>query len=148
MAADDIGLTGLWFHGQRYFARGLSADAQENALPVFFLAKQWLDCYFTGQIPHQYVPVHLIGTVFQRRVWQALNQIPYGQITTYASIAKQLCLSRESARAVGGAVGKNPISIIIPCHRVIGANNTLTGYAGGTDKKASLLSLEGIHIEE
>ena len=148
LAADEQGLTGLWFDGQKYFARTLSADHREQETPVLACAKRWLDLYFSGQEPDFSPPLHPIGSPFQNEVWELLLQIPYGQTTTYGALAKQLAakrgLSRMSAQAVGGAVGHNEISIIIPCHRVVGTNGSLTGYAGGIDKKVKLLMLEKV----
>ena len=146
LAADDIGLVGLWFEGQKYFAHGLAKTHEEKELPLFAKVKRWLDVYFSGQAPQFTVPLHFIGSYFQKEVWELLCTIPYGQTTTYGAIAKQLAAKRGlpqmSAQAVGGAVGHNEISVIVPCHRVVGANGSLTGYAGGIDKKAELLRLE------
>lgn len=146
LAADDVGLTGLWFDGQKYFARGLSNERIEQETSVLAEAKRWLDIYFTGKEPDFTPPLHPIGSAFRRSVWEILLQIPYGQTTTYGEIARQLAkkqgLDRMSAQAVGGAVGHNEISIIIPCHRVVGADGSLTGYAGGIGKKEKLLELE------
>ena len=146
LAADAVGLTGLWFDGQKYFARGLSSEQEERELPVLLEAKRWLDIYFTGKEPDFLPPLHSIGSAFRRSVWEILLQIPYGRTTTYGEIARLLSekrgLTRMSAQAVGGAVGHNAISIIIPCHRVVGTNGSLTGYAGGVDKKVKLLELE------
>lgn len=148
LAADEQGFTGLWFDGQKYFARTLSADHREQKTPALACAKRWLDLYFSGQEPDFTPPLHPIGSPFQKEVWELLLQIPYGQTTTYGALAKQLAakrgLSRMSAQAVGGAVGHNEISIIIPCHRVVGTNGSLTGYAGGIDKKVKLLTLEKV----
>lgn len=146
LAADEIGLTGLWFDGQKSFARGLPADRVERETPALLEAKRWLDIYFSGKEPDFTPPLHPIGSAFRQSVWEILLQIPYGKTTTYGEIARQLSekmgLSRMSAQAVGGAVGHNKISIIIPCHRVVGTNGSLTGYAGGIDKKGKLLELE------
>ena len=139
LAADEIGLTGLWFDGQKYFARSLPNERTETETPVLLAAKHWLDIYFAGKKPDLLPPLHPIGSAFRRSVWDILLQIPYGQTTTYGEIARQFAekqgLPRMSAQAVGGAVGHNEISIIIPCHRVVGTNGSLTGYAGGIDKK-------------
>ena len=147
LAADEIGLTGLWFEGQKYFALYLDGEHEEKELPVLEQTKKWLDIYFSGRKPDFKVPLHFTGTDFQNEVWEILYSIPYGQTTTYGEIAKQLAakrgLKRMSAQAVGGAVGHNEISIIVPCHRVVGTNGSLTGYAGGIDKKIALLKLEG-----
>ncbi len=152
LAADEIGLTGLWFEGQKYFARGLAAERMEQETPVLAEAKRWLDVYFTGKEPDFTPPLHPIASAFRQSVWEILLQIPYGQATTYGEIARRLAekqkLPRMSAQAVGGAVGHNEISIIIPCHRVVGTNGSLTGYAGGIDKKCSLLQLEGADMTE
>lgn len=146
LAADDIGLVGLWFEGQKYFVHGLAKTHEEKELPLFAKVKRWLDVYFSGQAPQFTVPLHFIGSDFQKEVWELLCAIPYGQTTTYGAIAKQLAAKRGlpqmSAQAVGGAVGHNEISVIVPCHRVVGANGSLTGYAGGIDKKTALLRLE------
>lgn len=146
LAADEIGLTGLWFDGQKYFARGLSSEREERELPVLLEAKRWLDIYFTGKEPDFLPPLHPAGSAFRQSVWEILLKIPYGQTITYGDIARQLAakqgLANMSAQAVGGAVGHNEISVIIPCHRVVGANGSLTGYAGGIDKKIKLLELE------
>ena len=146
LAADGIGLTGLWFNGQKYFARSLPAGYTEQNTPALSEAKRWLEVYFTGKKPDFMPPLHIVGSAFRRAVWEILLQIPYGKTTTYGEIARQLAkkqkLPRMSAQAVGGAVGHNEISIIIPCHRVVGTNGSLTGYAGGIDKKIKLLELE------
>lgn len=150
LASDGENLTGLWFHGQKHFAAGINKTPTEKALPVFSCAIKWLDIYFSGKCPGFTPPLSLSGSVFQKNVWQELLNIPYGKLTTYGTIAKNIAAKtgkNVSAQAVGGAVGKNPVSIIIPCHRVIGASGSLTGYAGGIDKKASLLKLEGSFTE-
>ncbi|MCM1182103.1 MAG: methylated-DNA--[protein]-cysteine S-methyltransferase [Roseburia sp.] len=146
LAADEIGLTGLWFEGQKYFAHSLDKENEEKELPVFERAGKWLDVYFSGKEPDFKPPLHFVGSAFQNEVWEILCQIPYGQTTTYGAIAKQLAkrrgLARMSAQAVGGAVAHNEISVIVPCHRVVGGNGSLTGYAGGIDRKIALLKLE------
>lgn len=146
LAADDTGLTGLWFEGQKYFAQGLDKETEEKEFSVFQTARRWLDVYFSGQKPDFQVPLHFQGTAFQKEVWEILLSIPYGGTTTYGAIAKQLAAKRGlphlSAQAVGSAVGHNKISIIVPCHRVIGADGSLTGYAGGIWRKEKLLALE------
>ncbi len=152
LAADEIGLTGLWFDGQKYFARDLPAERVEQNTPVLSEAKRWLDIYFTGREPDFTPPLHPIGSAFRQEVWNILLQIPYGQTTTYGDIARQLAekrgLARMSAQAVGGAVGHNEISIIIPCHRVVGTSGSLTGYAGGIDRKVKLLEMEHADMTE
>ncbi len=146
LAADEIGLTGLWFDGEKYFADNLPAEHAEQETPILAEAKRWLDIYFTGKQPGFLPPLHPLGSAFRQSVWEFLLQIPYGQTTTYGELARQLAkkqgLPRMSAQAVGGAVGHNEISVIIPCHRVVGTNGSLTGYAGGIDKKVKLLELE------
>ena len=146
LAADDTGLTGLWFEGQKYFAQGLDKETEEKEFSVFQATRRWLDVYFSGQAPDFQVPLHFQGTAFQKEVWEILLSIPYGETTTYGTIAKQLAAKRGllhlSAQAVGSAVGHNKISIIVPCHRVIGADGSLTGYAGGIWRKEKLLALE------
>lgn len=150
LAADEIGLTGLWFEGQKYFAYHLDKEHQEKELPVFTEAKHWLDVYFSGTEPNFTVPLHFIGTDFQKEVWNILCSIPYGKTMTYGEIAQQIASNRGlkhmSAQAVGGAVGHNAISIIVPCHRVIGSDGDLTGYAGGINRKQKLLELEKCEV--
>ena len=152
LAADDAGLTGLWFEGQKYFARCLDRETEEKELPVFAEAKRWLDIYFSGKEPDFTPPLHFIGTDFQKEVREILCAIPYGQTMTYGAIADQLAkkrgLSRMSAQAVGGAVGHNNLSIIVPCHRVVGSDGSLTGYAGGIERKTFLLNLENAKAAE
>ncbi|MBP3522142.1 MAG: methylated-DNA--[protein]-cysteine S-methyltransferase [Clostridia bacterium] len=146
LAADDAGLTGLWFEGQKHFARRLDSAHEEREIPLFDEVRRWLDQYFSGREPDFMPPLHLIGTAFEREVWDILRAIPYGETTTYGAIAAQLArqrgLAHMSAQAVGGAVGRNPISVIVPCHRVLGADGSLTGYAGGIERKRRLLALE------
>lgn len=146
LAADEIGLTGLWFEGQKYFALRLDKEHEEREIPMLNTAKRWLDEYFAGKEPDFSVPLHLTGTDFQKDVWEILGTIPYGHTMTYGEIAKCMAakkgVSHMSAQAVGGAVGHNPVSVIVPCHRVVGVNGSLTGYAGGIDRKEKLLALE------
>ena len=146
LAADEVGLAGLWFERQKYFANTLPKETVSQEIPVLIRAKKWLDVYFSGEEPKFTPPLHPDGSTFRQAVWKILLQIPYGQTITYGEIARKMAemknVSRMSAQAVGGAVGHNEISIIIPCHRVIGTNGSLTGYAGGIDKKLSLLELE------
>ena len=142
LAADETGLTGLWFDGAKYYADHLDPEHEEKDTPILEQTKEWLTVYFSGREPQFYPPVHMTGTPFQLSVWKILQKIPYGKTVTYGEIAEQKGLSRMSAQAVGGAVGHNKISIIVPCHRVIGTNGSLTGYAGGIDKKEKLLTLE------
>lgn len=146
LAANETGLTGLWFDGQKFFARDLPAERVEQNTPALSEVKRWLDIYFAGKEPDFMPPLHPSGFAFRRSVWDILLRIPYGQTTTYGEIARQLAEKqgrpRIAAQAVGGAVGHNKISIIIPCHRVVGTNGSLTGYAGGIDKKVKLLEWE------
>ena len=152
LAADGEALTGLWFEGQKYYGLYLDKEHEERDLPVFQQAKEWLDIYFSGRDPGFTPPLRFTGSPFQNEVWAILAGIPYGKTRTYGDIARELAqkrgLPRMSAQAVGGAVGKNEISIIVPCHRVVGANGSLTGYAGGISKKIELLKLEGAFKEE
>ena len=150
LAADDAGLFGLWFEGQKYFARCLQPPFEERLTAPLAAARRWLDAYFSGGRPTLDVPLHLIGTPFQKDVWQALCEIPYGRTATYGEVAQTVASHRcapVSARAVGNAVGRNAISLIVPCHRVVGANGSLTGYAGGIDKKIWLLEHEGVCLD-
>ena len=150
LAADDTGLTSLWFEGQKYFALYLDKEHEEKEIPLFNEAKHWLDIYFFGNEPDFTLPLHFTGTEFQNEVWEILYSIPYGKTMTYGEIAGQIAarrgISHMSAQAVGGAVGHNEISIIVPCHRVVGANGSLTGYAGGIEKKIALLELEKVDM--
>ncbi len=154
LAADEIGLTGLWFEGGKYFGEGLPQKTIEahSAETHLAEARRWLDIYFTGKEPDFLPPLHPIGTAFRQAVWAILLKIPYGKTTSYGEIAAEIAKSRGiprmSAQAVGGAVGHNPISLIIPCHRVIGTNGSLTGYAGGIARKLKLLELERVDTRE
>lgn len=145
-ASDGECLTGLWFAGQRYFGAGLPAGAEPGEAAVFGETRRWLETYFSGRDPGPTPPLRPQGTAFQTAVWALLRRIPYGSFSTYGSLAAELAQSGRpaSAQAVGGAVGHNPISLLIPCHRVLGAGGAPTGYAGGLDKKLFLLRLEGI----
>ena len=152
LAADETGLTGLWFEGEKFYALSLDPEHEERETPIFAITRRWLDIYFSGHEPDFMPPVHMIGSEFRRCVWELLLQIPYGTTVTYGDLARQVArrrgLRRMSAQAVGGAVGHNEISIIVPCHRVVGTNASLTGYAGGVDKKRRLLELEGVDMEK
>lgn len=152
IAADEIGLTGLWFEGQKYYALYLDKENQEQETQILKDTKRWLDIYFSGQEPIFKLPLHFTGTDFQNEVWEILYSIPYGKTMTYGEIANVLAkrkgLKRMSAQAVGGAVGHNEISIIVPCHRVVGSQGSLTGYAGGIEKKVSLLKLENVNMDQ
>ena len=142
IASNGEELTGLWFDGQKYSDIYLEKNHIEKELPIFIDVKQWLDIYFSGNEPDFKLPIKFDGTNFQKEVWEILCSIPYGQTVTYGDIAKELAkrlgITRMSAQAVGGAVGRNKISIIIPCHRVVGTNGSLTGYAGGINRKIEL----------
>jgi methylated-DNA-[protein]-cysteine S-methyltransferase len=148
VSSDGTNITGLWIEGQKYFARTLENNALEKNLPIFESVREWLNIYFSGKRPDFMPPLMPKGRLFQKSIWNALCDIPYGQTTTYGGIATEYQRTNggkhTSARAVGGAVGHNPISILIPCHRVVGKNNDLTGYAGGLHRKQVLLKLEGI----
>lgn len=145
LASDGVSITGLWLEGQKYFAATLGGDAQEAALPVFDQARAWLADYFAGKTPGAPPPLAPQGSDFRQAVWKLLLEIPYGQTVTYGELTQALRASGRQAanQAVGGAVGHNPISILIPCHRVVGADGSLTGYAGGIRIKERLLELEG-----
>ncbi len=136
LSADEVGLTGLWFDGGRYYAETLPEEHVERETPVLTDTKRWLDVYFTGREPDFTPLLHPTGSPFRQAVWQLLLEIPYGQTTTYGDWRSGWTGARMSAQAVGGAVGHNPLSIIVPCHRVVGANGSLTGYAGGLDRKS------------
>ena len=146
IAGSGSEITGLWFDGQKYFGSTLSGVCEEKTLPVFEEARRWLDIFFSGKAPDFTPPLKMETTPFRKAVWEILLAIPYGKTMTYGEIAghiaEQKGLATMSAQAVGGAVGHNAISLIIPCHRVVGANGSLTGYAGGIEKKAELLRLE------
>ena len=146
LASDGNALIGLWFDEQKYFADTLSKDYAEKSLPIFEQTVKWLDIYFSGKAPDFIPPLNMKTTAFRKRVWEIMIGIPFGQTMTYGEIAdmiaKEKGLTRMSAQAVGGAVGHNSISLIIPCHRVVGTSGSLTGYAGGIDKKVKLLEME------
>ena len=141
LASDGLALTGLWFRGQKHEGAGLSAETETRELPVFAETRHWLASYFAGREPDFTPPLAPRGSAFQRQVWQRLREIPRGQTITYGELARELGCA--SARAVGQAVGRNPISLLIPCHRVLGTGGRLTGYAGGLARKEALLRLEG-----
>lgn len=150
LASDGNTLTGLWFDGQKYFADTLGLEYIEKTLPVFELTDRWLDIYFSGKVPDFTPPLTMRTTEFRKQVWNIMLTIPYGRTMTYGEIAEQIAektgIKKMSAQAVGGAVGHNSISLIIPCHRVVGADGSLTGYAGGIDKKEWLLAMEKRNI--
>ncbi|MDD7512931.1 MAG: methylated-DNA--[protein]-cysteine S-methyltransferase [Clostridiales bacterium] len=151
MSSNGEALTGLWFDSSqqnRSSLKGVKREKTNNSSKVFDEAEEWLNIYFTGRAPDFMPNISLDGTEFQKAVWDILLSIPYGEIMTYGEIADQIAkergIKRMSAQAVGGAVSHNPISLIVPCHRVVGRNGKLTGYAGGIDKKLRLLRLEGV----
>ena len=146
IAADELGITGLWFKGQKYYASTLGSEDSKGTNAYIEKAFEWLEAYFSGDIPKNVPRIHLVGTQFQIMIWQRLLDIPYGATATYGELARTIAfdnrIQKVSPRAVGVAVGHNPISVIVPCHRVIGYDGSLTGYAGGLDKKEWLLNLE------
>lgn len=144
LCCDGTNLTAVFFTGQKYAETYLSASGVQGSFPVLEETKTWLNLYFQGKVPHPLPAIKLNGTSFQTCVWELLLKIPYGKTITYGELAKEL--GCKSAQAVGGAVGRNPISILVPCHRVMGAGGKLTGYAGGIEKKEYLLKLEKDHL--
>ena len=152
LESDGENLTGLYIDGQRKVNDDYYKTAKRETLPIFSQTVKWLDEYFDGEIPDFTPEINLVGTPFQKSVWKKLLTIPYGKTVTYGDIAIQIAkekgLPKMSSQAIGGAVGSNPVSIIVPCHRVIGANGNLTGYAGGVDKKIQLLSIEKIDVSK
>lgn len=154
LAAKDDALAGVWMEGQKYFPESLYEQMEEKKdSRILNRTKEWLDRYFRGERPQiDELSLAPSGSVFSKEVWKILCEIPYGKVTTYGEIAQKIAknrgIDRMSAQAVGGAVGHNPISIIIPCHRVVGADGSLTGYAGGLQKKIQLLTLEGADMEK
>ena len=139
-------INGLWLDGQKYFGDTLPEKYEEKPLAVFEDTRKWLDVYFSGKEPDFTPPLRMETTPFRKAVWEILLTIPFGQTMTYGEIADMIAgrkgLEKMSAQAVGGAVGHNAISLIIPCHRVVGSNGSLTGYAGGIEKKVKLLTME------
>lgn len=152
LVSDGKNLAGLWIDGQKYFESTLYGRVQEKEdLDIFRQTKTWLDRYFQGARPDiAELPLAPAGGAFRQAVWKILREIPYGQVITYGDIANKIAkekgLAKMSSQAVGGAVGHNPISVIIPCHRVVGANGNLTGYAGGINLKIQLLAHEGVNM--
>lgn len=152
IAGSEKSITGLWIEGQKYFGSTLRGEQIcSGQPPVLKQAAEWLDRYFAGERPLQTeLPLAPVGGEFRQAVWKLLCEIPYGEVTSYKKLAEKIAAGRGlktmSAQAVGGAVGHNPISIIIPCHRVLGTDGSLTGYAGGIDRKRMLLVLEGVTI--
>lgn len=152
LASDGKNIIGAWIDGQKYFAQSIKSELIEtDDLEIFELTKIWLDRYFAGEQPDiSELPLAPQGNDFRQEVWEILKSIPYGEVITYGDIAKQIARrhgkQKMAAQAVGGAVGHNPISVIIPCHRVVGAGGNLTGYAGGINLKIKLLQHEGVEI--
>lgn len=151
VAGDEHGVNGLWMMGQKYYGLTLEKNASRAPLPLFDTVREWLDAYFRGETPGRLPPLAPKGSEFRHMIWKILLDIPPGQVTTYGEIGRKAAamMGRPSmsAQAVGGAVGHNPISIIIPCHRVVGADGSLTGYAGGVERKLYLLRLEKANLE-
>lgn len=151
LASDGTALTGVWFDHQKYYGSTLSDTPKQQQLPVFYNTMEWLDQYFRGDIPAFVPQLNIHGTEFRKAVWHILKAIPYGQTMTYKEIASRLATERGlqsmSAQAIGGAVGHNPFALIIPCHRVVGSDGSLTGYAGGIELKERLLQFEQKHIQ-
>lgn len=150
LASDESALIGLWLDGEKYYANSLPLEHTQGETDVIRDTVRWLDIYFSGVCPGFTPPLRPAGSPFRQSVWRLLMQIPYGCTVSYGELARRLAhergIERMSAQAVGGAVGHNEISIIIPCHRVVGTNGCLTGYAGGIDKKIKLLELEGVDM--
>ena len=150
VSSENEAVTGLWFIGQKYFPAKIGTWVDEPEYPVFKALRTWLSDYFSGMDRAFNLRLESQGTPFQKAVWDILLKIPFGQITTYGDIAREIAavrgLSSMSAQAVGGAVAHNPISILIPCHRVVGFNGNLTGYAGGLDIKKALLQVEHVNL--
>ncbi|MDF1493182.1 methylated-DNA--[protein]-cysteine S-methyltransferase [Caproiciproducens sp. CPB-2] len=150
VSGNDRSITGLWLEGQKCYAATLDVHAGEKNLPLFDRVQEWLAIYFSGKEPNFSIPLEPKGSEFRQSVWKILQDVPYGTVITYGSIVRRLNVIgvHTSARAVGGAVGHNPISILIPCHRVIGSDGSLTGYAGGIEKKIRLLQLEKVPVDK
>lgn len=150
LASDGERISGLWFAGQKYFGATLKREQEEKKLPVFEEASRWLSLYFAGKQPDFLPPLCMKTTPFRREVWEIMLSIPYGETMTYGAIAERIAgkrgLAHMSGQAVGGAVAHNAISLMIPCHRVVGTNGSLTGYAGGLERKRKLLALEGVDL--
>lgn len=146
LACDETAVIGLWFNGQKHFGNLLTGETRREETPLLKQAERWLDCYFSGREPDFLPPLRYDSTPFRKLVCDIMLTIPYGKTMTYGEIAAETARrtgrAKMSAQAVGGAVGHNDISLIIPCHRVVGASGSLTGYAGGVDKKIKLLELE------
>lgn len=152
VTSDGENITGLWMNNMISRENSEEIAATPDNLPVFKKTQEWLDCYFDGKEPDFMPSIKTKGTEFRQSVWKILCEIPYGKVITYGDIARKIAVQtgklKMSAQAVGGAVGSNPISILIPCHRVVGANGSLTGYAGGLNIKAYLMQLEGMDMSK
>ena len=152
LAGNEMALIGLWFDGQNHLGATLPEEYKVKDLPIFEQTVHWMDLYFSGEVPGFLPPIEVQTTPFRRAVWEILLTIPYGQTMTYGEIAERIAVkkgvSHMSAQAVGGAVGHNPVSLIIPCHRVVGTDGSLTGYAGGIEKKRQLLTLERAELQK
>ena len=150
LACDADAIIGLWFNGQKHFGNILPEQTEQKELPPLRDAKRWLDIYFSGREPDFTPPLRYDSTPFRRTVCEIMLTIPYGKTMTYGEIAAEVArrrgIDRMSAQAVGGAVGHNPISLMIPCHRVVGTNGSLTGYGGGIQRKLWLLELERVDM--
>ena len=152
IACNEKNVVGLWLDGQKYYMEVLEdKEYQEKETEVIKLAEKWLDKYFNNEKPEiDELPIEFIGSDFRKQIWKILSKIPYGKVITYGDIAKQIAkrkgIRTMSAQAVGGAIAHNPISVIVPCHRVVGANGSLTGYSGGVKVKIKLLEFEGVDI--
>ncbi len=150
LTADEEGVTGLCFEDGDRFADRPEGAARAPRVPVLEQAREWLSVYFAGEDPGPEPPLHLAGSPFQREVWEIVRSVPYGELITYGEIAKRIAarrgIPRMAAQAVGGAVGRNPVALFIPCHRVVGVNGNLVGYGGAIHRKAALLSLEGVDL--
>lgn len=152
MGSDGEALVRLDFEGSRFYDFSFVESGEEKELPVFVQTKKWLDLYFAGERPDFLPAIAPEGSEFQRKVWEILLQIPYGKAMSYGEIAERMAkeqgIKKMSAQAVGGAVGRNPISLLVPCHRVIGKDGKMVGYGGGLDRKIALLKIEGIRVEK
>lgn len=152
IASDGENVTGLWMRDQKYYGQSVEGDLEKRSVPVFKRVREWLDRYFRGEAPDVDFPLAPGGSAFRLIILDILRTIPYGETMTYAEVARQAAAKMDrksmSSQAVGGAVGHNPISIIIPCHRVVGSNGSLTGFSGGLDKKIHLLRLEKVDMSQ
>lgn len=144
MTSDGDHLLSLDFEDSKYISKDLKNFQEKSDLKVFIQTKRWLDLYFKGQVPDFFPQIKLEGTAFRKKVWERLLEIPYGTSKTYGDLSLEIFANKKYSQALGGAVGHNPISIIVPCHRVLGVDGRLTGYAGGLERKKFLLDLEKI----